>query len=87
MNVLFKLHPKQHDVFKDQARFVLVAAGRRFGKTRLAIVKIIIIASEIPKSNIWYVAPQYNQAKDIAWAMLLELLPSQAILKKINQTI
>ncbi len=31
-----KLHPKQLEIFNDPHRFKVVAAGRRFGKSRLA---------------------------------------------------
>lgn len=82
MEIEYKLHPRQHDVFRDESRFVLVAAGRRFGKTRLAVVKIIVAACEIKGAKIWYIAPQYNQAKDIAWQMMLDLIPKELIEKK-----
>jgi len=49
----------------------MVIAGRRFGKTVLAILEIIKRAIEIPGCRIWYVAPTKEQAYRIAWRTLL----------------
>jgi len=40
----FNLHPRQFEVFNDPARFKVVAAGRRFGKSYLARVMLLIEA-------------------------------------------
>lgn len=70
-----QLHPKQLEVFKAKERFKVVAAGRRFGKTRLAAWKLLIWALQNTKSDAWvfYVAPTFQQAKDVVWSMLKEL--------------
>lgn len=47
----------------------MLCCGRRFGKTTLAIDQIKGRAS-IPNSRVCYVAPTYQQARDIAWAQL-----------------
>lgn len=60
----------------------MVVAGRRFGKTVFAINEIINIAIAKPRSKIWYVAPTYRQAKEIAWKMLFEYLPKEFISKR-----
>ena len=39
-----KLHEKQREVFDDEHRFRIVAAGRRFGKSRLAAWLLLIEA-------------------------------------------
>jgi len=39
-----KLHDKQREVFNSTARFKIVAAGRRFGKSRLAAWILLIEA-------------------------------------------
>lgn len=82
MEITYKLHDLQFQIFNDPARFVVVAAGRRFGKTVLAIVKMITVALNTKKALVWYVAPTYKQAKMIAWDMLLEMLPKELIVKK-----
>lgn len=76
------LHEKQWQVFKDSSRFIVLVAGRRFGKTILAITDIVASAWNNPKSRTWYIAPTYRQAEMIAWKMLLEAVPKEAIIKK-----
>jgi hypothetical protein len=40
MELNFNLHDAQMEVFQDSARFKVVAAGRRFGKTYLSAVTL-----------------------------------------------
>lgn len=68
-----KLHPKQLEVFQSPARFKVVAAGRRFGKSRLAAWTLLIEALKSKEKDVFYVAPTFQQAKDILWGMLKEL--------------
>jgi predicted phage terminase large subunit-like protein len=68
-----KLHEKQLEVFNDNTRFKVVAAGRRFGKSRLAAWTLLIEALKSKTKDVFYIAPTYQQAKDIMWAMLKEL--------------
>ena len=79
-----KLHPKQMEVYQSKARFRVVVAGRRWGKTALSRVLIIKMA-QIKKRKIWYVAPTYRMAKQIMWTDLLDAIPKQWI-RKINET-
>jgi len=60
-------------VFNDKARFRVVAAGRRFGKSRLAAWELLIHALQSTDKDVFYVAPTYQQASDIMWSMLKEL--------------
>lgn len=82
MQVTYQLHDLQYQIYSDPARFVILAAGRRFGKTVLAITKIITKALADKNSRIWYLAPTYRQAEMIAWRMLFEMIPAKLILKK-----
>ena len=68
-----KLHPAQLTIFNDPHRFKVVAAGRRFGKSRLAAWILLIKALQSPAKDVFYVAPTFQQAKDIMWGMLKEL--------------
>lgn len=68
-----KLHAKQLEIFNDKTRFQVVAAGRRFGKSRLAAWKLLIEALKSKEKDVFYVAPTYQQAKDIMWQLLKEL--------------
>jgi len=55
--VLFELQPVQEEVFYHQARFKVVVAGRRWGKTRLALYLLIRYSLQFARSRNWYVAP------------------------------
>lgn len=78
------LHPKQMLVYQSQARFRVVVAGRRWGKTALSRV-LIIKNARLPNRKIWYVAPTYKMAKQIMWSDLMEAIPKQWIYK-INES-
>lgn len=60
----------QSEVFLDQARFKVVVAGRRWGKTRVAISKLAEAAGRKQDGNFWYVGPTYTQSKMIVWKEL-----------------
>lgn len=78
------LHPKQMAVFKSQARFRVVVAGRRWGKSALSRV-LMITRAKVSRRKIWYVAPTYKMAKQIMWTDLLEAIPKRWI-RKVNET-
>jgi hypothetical protein len=70
MNV--RLRNAQWRVFRHVARFRVLAAGRRFGKTYLALTELCRAAWG-PGRTVWYVAPTYKQAKRITWAPLKQM--------------
>ena len=63
----------QKQVWADDTRFKIVAAGRRTGKSRLAAWMLIVNALQADKGHVFYVAPTQGQARDIMWQTLLEL--------------
>jgi phage terminase large subunit-like protein len=67
------LHPAQLEIFHSEARFKVVAAGRRFGKSRLAAWILLIKALQSDSKDVFYIGPTFQQSKDIMWAMLKEL--------------
>lgn len=70
----FALLKWQQEVFKDTARFKVVAAGRRCGKSRLSAVTLLIEGLNCPAgSAVMYVAPTLGQARTIIWDLLHEL--------------
>ncbi len=69
----FRLKRAQWQVFTSPKRFRVLVAGRRFGKTQLALHELLRAAAEKPNAIAWYVAPTYRQAKRIAWSRLKEL--------------
>lgn len=78
------LHPGQLSVARSRARFKVVVAGRRWGKTQLARTMMIQFA-QVQKRLIWYVAPSYRMAKQIMWPELMDAIPPKW-LKKVNET-
>jgi hypothetical protein len=64
MKVLLK--PPQWKVFRCMERFRVLVAGRRFGKTYLALTELCQAAWGRGRTA-WYVAPTYKQAKRVAW--------------------
>jgi phage terminase large subunit len=75
----------QQSIVNAPQRFKVVIAGRRFGKTHLAIRELCWHAKE-PDKEIWYVAPTYKQAKMITWKKLRKKLVSLKWAQKINET-
>lgn len=67
------LLPWQQEVWNDAARFKVVAAGRRTGKSRLAAYLLIVNALQTERGHVFYVAPTQGQARDIMWQTLLEV--------------
>ena len=63
------LHQTQKTVALDKHRFRVMRMGRRWGKTTLAIDQMKARAT-IPNSRIAYIAPTFQQARDIAWEQL-----------------
>lgn len=79
------LHPRQIDIYEDEHRYKVVAAGRRFGKSYLAAVTLFVEASKNTKmrtdgvevdlqlEEVYYVAPTFEQGKKILWPLLKEI--------------
>lgn len=69
---LYDPHPSQQEVRQSKARYRVLVCGRRWGKTTLAVNEAVFHAIE-HGGDIWYVAPTYRQAKEIAWRMLKQI--------------
>lgn len=81
----FKRTDWQKQVWEDAHRFKVINCGRRAGKSTLAAYRMLTFAFNKEKSVVWYIAPNYRQAKQIMWAMLKDIVPQEAI-KKSNET-
>lgn len=71
MNIV--LHDKQKEIVQDKHRFRVVCAGRRGGKTELAVNEMAGMAYAKKDRNIAYIAPTLQQARDIAWIQLVKV--------------
>ena len=84
----FALHEKQREVFTSKARFKVVAAGRRGGKSYLAAIELLVKGLEtenkagfdLRNKEVWYVAPTFEQGKKVMWNLMKDL--GQDIIQK-----
>jgi len=81
---MIQLKSPQWQVFRSDARFRVLVAGRRFGKTFLSLVELCQAAWS-PGRLAWYIAPTYKQAKRIAWKPL-KLMTRPYWASKPNET-
>jgi len=79
------LTPPQQTIADSPHRFRVVAAGRRFGKSYLAIRELARFSRQ-PDRLSWYVAPTRGQAKGIIWEQLKSRLMALRWVKKINES-
>lgn len=75
----------QQTIAEDPHRFRVVVAGRRFGKTHLAIRELAWHAKE-PGKEVWYVAPTYRMARTIVWRKLKNRLQDLNWVTKTNES-
>lgn len=75
----------QARVSRDKTRFRVVVAGRRFGKTHLAIRELCYHAKD-PDREVWYIAPTYKMARQIVWKKLKNRLQDLNWVQKTNET-
>ena len=75
----------QGEVFQSEARFRVLVAGRRFGKSYLSCIELLRGAINKPGETFFYCAPTYRMAKDIAWKTMKQLVP-QAWVKSKNES-
>ena len=64
------------EIFQSKARFVVVGAGRRFGKSDLAAKRAICKAlapENVRGLPVWIVGPTQQQTRDIYWQHLMKL--------------
>lgn len=74
----FTLHDAQMEIFRDPARFKVVAAGRRFGKSFLSAACLLIeglkdtspSGKPLVDKRVFYVAPTFDQGKRIIWDLI-----------------
>lgn len=78
------LHTAQSQIAKDKHRFRVTCCGRRFGKTSLAVQEMLAKAFAQNERKVVYIAPTFQQARDIAWQELKK--SSTPILESINES-
>ena len=82
----FKLHHAQFEIHSDPSRFKVVSAGRRFGKTRLAVMECLNVANE--RGRAWWVSPSYKTS-EVGWRPLRQIarkIPNAEV-KLVDRTV
>jgi len=81
-----ELTRSQFNIIKNNSRFKVIVAGRRWGKTHLALYDILF-RSKQPKQKLWFVSPTYRMSKNIAWQILKDMVYSVAnVIRKTNES-
>jgi predicted phage terminase large subunit-like protein len=78
------LHPRQREIFESHARYRVISAGRRFGKTLLSCLWLALDrGSAIEGAPVAFFAPTYKLLLDV-WSDLERTL--KPVIKKANKT-
>ena len=78
-------HPGQVEVHEHPARFKVLAAGRRWGKTRLGVNECLDVAAQGGRA--WWVAPSYKTS-EVGWRPLRRIGGKiGAEIRKVERTI
>src|SRR5437764_1125071 len=85
-------HRTQYELYTSTARFIMVPAGRRSGKTEIAKRKLVLSLFDClqhPRPwadpRFFACAPTRKQAKDIWWNDLKQLVPKEWV-EEIRET-
>lgn len=78
-----QLHQKQKEIVSSNARFKIVRAGRRSGKSSLQIEDMAYTAIKQEDNAVFYVAPTQIQARAIIWEALKSRL---ADISEVNES-
>lgn len=79
-----RLKENQQSIFYDESRFKVAACGRRFGKSYLATYIILTKALQ-KQGNYFFVAPTFQQARQILWEVLKNKVRDK-LAEKINES-
>lgn len=80
-----RLTPKQLEVERNDARYKIIRAGRKFGKTTFALYQMLRWMGQ-PNAQVWFLSPTYKMGKLIAWQELKRMIPPEALKRKPNDT-
>ena len=82
MNLI--LTKERKEVLKHPARFKVITAGRRFGKSVLGLM-FLLKGEMLQGENRWYITPTYRQGKLTVWPILKSIIRMQPDWK-VNET-
>lgn len=70
------LTKERREILRHPARFKVITAGRRFGKSVLGLM-FLLKGEMLQGSNRWYISPTYRQGKLTVWPILKSIMRSQ----------
>ena len=79
-----KLTKERKEILSHPARFKVITAGRRFGKSVLGLM-FLLKGAMLQGENRWYLSPTYRQGKLTVWPILKSIIRNQPDWK-INET-
>jgi len=82
LRINYSPHTGQNLVHKSKARFKVLVAGRKWGKTTCGVMEAFHYLGK-PNSVVWWVAP-YQSVALVGWRRFLELVP-RLIIKSIDK--
>lgn len=74
LETLWQPHAGQRAILSHDARFKVVACGRRWGKSEMAAHAALERALEQRDATVWWVAPSYSQANEFGFDKMTPLL-------------
>jgi hypothetical protein len=78
------LTKERREILSHPARFKVITAGRRFGKSVLGLM-FLLKGEMLQGQNRWYLSPTYRQGKLTVWPILKSIIRNQPDWK-INET-
>ena len=88
VEIRFALHDAQMQVFQDKTRFRVLTAGRRFGKTHLAIAEACCAATDpanLKNQPVFLIAPTQPQARLLYWRPMVDKLHGLITATNVNE--
>jgi len=79
-----RLTKERREILSHPARFKVITAGRRFGKSVLGLM-FLLKGQMSQGENRWYISPTYRQGKLTVWPILKSIIRNQPDWK-INET-
>ncbi len=79
------LNPPHREVFLDDSRFKVIAAGRRWGKSFMSVYILLKASYETPNGIFWFISPTQSMSRTIIWDVLKsKCIPE--LIKKVNES-
>lgn len=85
ISLLRNFSPEQLRILCCDLRFIVLVAGRRWGKTTLGLFNLLCHAASACGQICFYVGPTERQAKEMGWRTLKQLVPP-VLMQRIRES-